>query len=95
MKYYHASPRSDLHKIGLTPKAKPFVSYWAQNSVYLGSWNYLHEQYFRYAPKTVYHIYEVYVEDLQLDETPVGEQVRVFQFIEPKRIRFETKYINK
>lgn len=94
MKYYHASPRVDLHIIGLDPKSEPFISYRPQYFVYLGSWDYLYDQYFQYAPKTTYYIYEVSLEGLRIDTSPVGEQVRIAEFIKPDQIKFTMKYVN-
>lgn len=88
MTWYHASPRDDLEKLGINPRAKPLVSYRTQGWVYFGTLQYLEEQYFKYAPKMTYYIYEVDVSDLPIDDTPLpGDQIRTGAYVSGRYLR--------
>ncbi len=76
--WYHASPIPDLHKQGIKANTKPTVSVRATPWVYIGTWEYLFEQYFRYCPPGKYYIYGVYVKGLELnDKLPSGQMAHL------------------
>ena len=90
MRLYHASPIKGLESIGLNPAAKPLLCKRLREKrdqfVYLGSVRYVHEQFFRYAPKGLYYLYQVNASDLTLDDSCVGEQWRSAKSINPDRV---------
>jgi len=83
--WYHASPRSDLHIIGIDPHAPPLISRLVQGFVYFGTMEYLKSQYFIYAPRQIYHIYEVNVDGLYTEQL-MEDQIRTPRFVEADRV---------
>lgn len=87
IEYYHASQLPDLERLGINPKATPHVSRMPQGYVYLGSLDYVMNDYLDYAKKGKYYIYKVNTTGLKLDTKLAGDQARTTQFIEPGRVR--------
>lgn len=85
MRLYHASQRPDLMKRGIVAGA-PHVSYGQQSAVYLGTYDYVIEDYLDYAKRGTYYIYEVDVDGLHLDDNLPDGQFRIYQEIEPRRV---------
>ena len=87
MKWFHASPKDDLHITGIDPAAKPLVSRRVQNYVYFGSLDYIEDQYLRYAPKGDYYVYEIDTGGLSIDPTELaGEQIRTWDFVKSNAV---------
>ena len=85
---YHASPKEDLHTNGIDPNADPHVTKGKSGWNYLGSHNYIHNQYLKYADPGIYHIYKVDTQGLAADDTKLaGEQQRYGTKIEPHRVQ--------
>lgn len=84
---YHASPKSDLHIKGLDNLADPTVTKGKSGFNYLGSHDYIHNQYLKYAKPDKYTIYKINTHGLEADDTKLaGEQQRYGHKIEPHRI---------
>lgn len=83
--WYHASKSHLLEHSGIFPGIGKGVSRTPMPHVYLGSRDYLEEQYFSYCSDGLYYLYEVDTQGLQLDTTPVGEQCRLPQ-VSPDRV---------
>lgn len=89
---YHASPKEDLHKTGISTDADPTVTRGKSGWNYLGSHDYLHNQYLKYAPPGIYHIYQVDTAGLDADDSPLaGEQQRYGTNIDAKRVKKVSK----
>lgn len=58
---YHASRYPMCHKDGIKHKVEKTCCLFDDGAVYLGSLDYLREQYFQYCPKGIYYIFEVNV----------------------------------
>lgn len=48
-------------------------------------------QYFKYAPKGEYYLYEIDVEGLDIDTSPVGNQVKILGDVSASRIKKHSK----
>jgi len=94
-KFYHASPYADLDEVGIDPHADPHVSGERQEWAYLGSLDYIFQQYLRYAKTGIYHIYLVDVGGLDLDHNLAGDQVRTADFIDGSRVTLTMGVINE
>lgn len=85
---YHASPKDNLHKVGLDPTAQPRVTRRISGWIYLGSDRYITDQYLRYAQKDKYFIYQIDTNGLTADDTTLaGEQQRYGKAIQPTRVK--------
>ena len=70
MKIYHASPYGMLHREGVKCQQKTTCSRFNDGYVFLGSLEYLNEQYFKYCPKGTYYIFEINIDESRLEEAP-------------------------
>jgi hypothetical protein len=86
MRLFHASPRSDLARVGLRPLSQPHVSITPSEWVYLGTRRYVMEHYLPDAKQGIYYLYEVDVTDMQIDDNLPGEQVKTCEHVDPDRI---------
>ena len=93
--WFHASPIDNLNIIGIDPEALPHVSNDKQGYVYMGSKEYILNQYLKYAHKGIYYIYQVNTSNITLDRNLPGEQVRTKEFIDPSRINLIEKINNE
>jgi len=85
--WYHASPYDDLHLEGIKGNCTPLVGWRRSPYIFLGTLKYLSFQYFQYAPKGTYFIYEIDTDGLDLDHTPVGEQCKFLGNIPSSRVQ--------
>lgn len=84
---FHASPHADLHIKGLDPEAEPHVTKSKSGWNYLGSHDYIHNQYLKYAHPGKYHVYKVDTKGLEADDSKLaGEQQRYNHKFEPHRL---------
>lgn len=90
--WLHASMRSNLDLVGIKCFSAPLVSYKKSPYVFLGTLDYLVKQYFKYAPKGEYYLYEVDVEGLSVDTSPVGNQVKIAGDINASRVVRHSKH---
>jgi hypothetical protein len=86
--HFHVSPKHDLHLKGLDPQAEPHVTQTKAGWVYLGSDDYIHNQYLKYAKPGTYYLYKIDTRGLEADHAPLtpGQQ-RYEAKIEPARIK--------
>jgi hypothetical protein len=84
--WYHASPVDNLHVVGIRPRSQPRVTRHRTDFVYLGSLNYIYDQYFKYCGRGRFWIYEVDIEGLIFDDNLAGEQIRLRNTILPARV---------
>ena len=91
---FHASPCSDLNRNGLKPNRKPTCGMRKDPCVYLGSLEYLEDQYFQYCPKGVYYIFKVDVPEDQLEHLEKVKHYRYWGTIQSDRISpFDVKFV--
>ena len=83
---YHVSPIGNLHTEGIKSGVRPNVGRYSSPWVYLGTLDYIFTQYFSYAPKGRYFLYEVNTEGLKL-EYPTEGQAKILGNISAQRIR--------
>ena len=94
MKLYHASKSGMLHVDGIRTNVEKNCCNFNDGYVYLGSLEYLNEQYFSYCPKGLYYIFEVQVDFLKLEYLNKVEHYRHLGDISPKFVRpFDVKVI--
>ena len=93
--YYHASPRCDLNNIGISPDAPPHVSMAYQGWVYLGTYDYIFNEYLKYAAQCTYYVYRINTSaGYNFDRSLPGEQIRTQDTIKPCDIKMFTKVSN-
>jgi len=86
MRLYHASLVPTIHQDGLHPNCKPICCNKPVPCVYLGSLQYLEEQYFEYCPKGVYYIFEVDTPEDHLEHLPDVKHYRYWGSIDAENI---------
>jgi hypothetical protein len=94
---YHASKQPNLDKKGIIPStmgADAHVSYRNQPWVYLGSKDYVYEEYLKYAKEGTYYVYAVDASSLDVDHNLPGNQVRVSGKIDPNRVKLVDEVSN-
>ena len=84
--WFHASKVMDLDKQGIKVNQKPSVCYKPIPFLYLGTLEYIFNQYFEYAPKGTYQIYKVSLpKDVYVEHLTEG-QIRLRRNIPPSQV---------
>lgn len=87
MKVYHASRNPDLLQLGIKKNQPTSCSiYDLSMHVYVGTLDYIYNQYLKYCPKGTYYIYEIEVDLNDFEELPAKGQWRTTKDLMPQKI---------
>lgn len=87
MTVYHASRISNLIELGIRINSPTSCSVFKKSKhVYVGTLEYILNQYLTYCPKGLYYIYEIEVDLTGFEELPAKGQWRTTQTLFPTKI---------
>jgi hypothetical protein len=88
--WYHTSPKPNLHNIGIKPGSPTTVCRDVNSWVYMGSLDYIKDNYYRYCPSGTYYLYQITrLDHLNVDWSflNTSEQIRTLNRIAPKYVK--------
>lgn len=90
--WYHCSPARDLDVQGISPGTvvgKAVAARKPMPHAYLGTEQYIMEQYLEYVPRGTYHLFKVDTDGVCLQPVPAGtNQVRVSNTIPAGKVKY-------
>jgi hypothetical protein len=85
---YHASRNPNLCTAGIRTGQTTLCSIFRKSThIYVGTLNYIHEQYLKYCPMGTYYIYEIDIEH-ELEPLPAKGQWRTTDTLYPSKIAY-------